>query len=43
MTLRYYWNALNDKAVHPNVLVMKNSGLINLFTKIRGEFVIDDT
>ena len=25
------------KAVHPNVSVMKNGGLVNLFTKIRGK------
>lgn len=25
------------KAVHPNVAVMKNGGLVNLFTKIRGK------
>lgn len=46
--LRYDWRSCSTrtlceakppKAIHPNIVTMKNAGLVNLFTKIRGETI----
>ena len=46
--LRYDWRSCSTptlceakppKAIHPNIVTMENAGLVNLFTKIRGETI----
>ena len=45
---RYDWRSFSShalcdantpKTIHPNVVTMENAGLVNLFTKIRGETI----